>query len=119
VSKLPNKLSLSGHTDATPFLNPNGTYSNWELSSDRANAARRALTSSGIDLNRIATVVGRADREPLFKDQPEDPRNRRLSIILLREHRADGAQAADSAAERPEPAPSPANEPAGHVVDGP
>jgi chemotaxis protein MotB len=85
VSKLPNKLSISGHTDAVQFTNPNATYTNWELSSDRANAARRGLSGAGIDPQRISTVVGRADKEPFIQDNPEDPRNRRLSIILLRE----------------------------------
>ncbi len=85
VTSLPNKISISGHTDSTPYLNPNGTYSNWELSSDRANAARRELLGGGIEIDRLATVVGRADREPYIKDAPEDPRNRRLSIILLRQ----------------------------------
>ena len=85
VSALPNKLSISGHTDATPYVNPAGTYTNWELSSDRANTARRVMQAAGINPSRLATVVGRADREPLFADNPKDPRNRRLSIILLRQ----------------------------------
>lgn len=85
VNTLPNRVSISGHTDSTPYLNPNGTYSNWELSSDRANAARRELLTGGIAQDRLATVVGRADREPFIKNAPEDPRNRRLSIILLRQ----------------------------------
>lgn len=85
VNNLPNRVSISGHTDSTPYLNPNGTYSNWELSSDRANAARRELLTGGIAQDRLATVVGRADREPFIKNAPEDPRNRRLSIILLRQ----------------------------------
>lgn len=84
VKKLDNKLSISGHTDSTPFANENGTYTNWELSSDRANAARRIMQNAGISPDRLATVVGRADREPFIKDNPADPRNRRLSIILLR-----------------------------------
>jgi chemotaxis protein MotB len=96
VTKLPNKLSISGHTDALQFANPNSNYSNWELSSDRANAARRQLSGGGIDPLRIATVVGRADKEPFIKDNPEDPRNRRLSIILLREKPLHSAPAPES-----------------------
>lgn len=84
VGSLPNDLSLSGHTDSTPYVNRNG-YSNWELSSDRANAARRELTEAGIDISRISTVVGRADKDPFIKDNTEDPRNRRLSIVLIRQ----------------------------------
>ncbi len=105
VGKLPNKLSISGHTDAVQFSNPNSTYTNWELSSDRANAARRQLFGGGIDPTRIATVVGRADKEPYIKDDPEDPRNRRLSIILLR--------------EKPLGSPPVAREPAGVATDAP
>lgn len=85
VTKLPNQLSISGHTDSTPYVNPTGTYSNWELSSDRANAARRVLLGDLIPEDRIRTVVGRADREPYIKEDTKDPRNRRLSIILLKQ----------------------------------
>ena len=69
VHRLPNKISVTGHTDATPYA---GTrhYSNWELSTDRANASRRQLVASGLPLERIAKVVGVADREPLIEDQP-------------------------------------------------
>ena len=84
VHRLPNKISVTGHTDATPYA---GTrhYSNWELSTDRANASRRQLVASGLPLERIAKVIGVADREPLIEDQPGSPRNRRISIVLLRE----------------------------------
>lgn len=84
VDRLPNKISVTGHTDATPYA---GTrhYSNWELSTDRANASRRQLIANGLPLERIAKVVGVADREPLIEDQPASPRNRRISIVLLRE----------------------------------
>jgi chemotaxis protein MotB len=83
VARLPNRLSISGHTDSTPYARGD-LYGNWELSTDRANASRRALTAAGIDEARIATVVGRADREHLTPEQPESPRNRRISIVLLR-----------------------------------
>jgi len=84
VSKLPNKISVTGHTDATPFANKSGTYGNWELSSDRANASRRALIAAGLSPERIAKVVGEADRDPLVAGDPTSPRNRRISIVLLR-----------------------------------
>jgi chemotaxis protein MotB len=115
VAKLPNKLSVSGHTDSTPFSS--GNYGNWELSTDRANASRRALIASGIDESRMLTVVGRADRDPLFPDDPKSPRNRRISIVLLREAFANPNGAADGAAPAggavpnaavaPAPAPAP------------
>ena len=84
VQKLPNKISIAGHTDATPFARA-GNYGNWELSTDRANASRRALLSAGLPEGRITKVVGTADRDPLVPDQPTSPRNRRISIVLLRE----------------------------------
>ncbi len=82
VAKLPNTVSISGHTDASPFNR--GDYSNWELSSDRANASRRVLVSSGIDAKRIVQVVGKADQEPLIEEDPFLPQNRRVSIVLRR-----------------------------------
>jgi chemotaxis protein MotB len=84
VRRLPNKISVTGHTDAMPYA---GTrhYSNWELSTDRANASRRQLVANGLPLERIAKVIGVADREPLIADEPGSPRNRRISIVLLRE----------------------------------
>jgi chemotaxis protein MotB len=84
VGALPNGISITGHTDATPFAAGAGT-DNWELSADRANASRRALVDAGLDPSRIETVVGRADTDPLFVDDPSSPRNRRISITLLRE----------------------------------
>ncbi len=104
VSSLPNNLSLSGHTDSTPYLSNSG-YSNWELSSDRANAARRELAKSGIDIARISTVVGRADKDPFIKDNPEDPRNRRLSIVLIRQAQNGAMSPQEGMPLTPEPPP--------------
>jgi len=78
--KLPNKVAIEGHTDATPF--GRADYSNWELSSDRANAARRILAEAGFDENRISQVRGFADQRLLKKDDPTSPSNRRISIIV-------------------------------------
>ena len=82
IGQLPNRIAIKGHTDATPFSSGSG-YSNWELSTDRANASRRALIRAGLKPSRIESVVGRADQEPLLADEPYSPRNRRISIILL------------------------------------
>jgi chemotaxis protein MotB len=82
--KLPNKLSITGHTDSTPYSH-NANYDNWELSADRANASRRVLVNSGIPEDRISKVVGRADRDHLVPNEPTSPRNRRISIVLLRQ----------------------------------
>lgn len=85
IEKLPNKVSIAGHTDAKPF-SPNSSYSNWELSTDRANATRRELLKDGFPGERILNIVGKADQEPLKPSQPEDDQNRRISITLLRTH---------------------------------
>ncbi len=83
VEKLPNKISVSGHTDDLPYKSANG-YSNWELSADRANAARRLLLDTGLEPGRVALVQGRAATDPLLPDDPNSARNRRISIVLLR-----------------------------------
>ncbi len=83
IDKMPNFISLTGHTDAAPYLARKG-YGNWELSSDRALSARRYLISKGMELERVAKIVGRADRELLLPAEPKSPNNRRITIILLR-----------------------------------
>ena len=80
LSKLPNKIVIEGHTDSSPY--GRADYSNWELSADRANAARRILTVSGLDDTRISQVRGFADQRLLLKDDPTNPSNRRISIIV-------------------------------------
>ncbi|WP_366656387.1 flagellar motor protein MotB [Fodinicurvata sp. EGI_FJ10296] len=84
IRGLPNDVSVRGHTDGTPFAD-GSQYDNWELSADRANASRRALVDSGMESQRVANVVGKADTDHLFPDEPEGAQNRRISIILLRE----------------------------------
>ncbi len=84
VSRLPNRLAISGHTDAAPF-SANSARDNWDLSAERANASRRVLVSSGVAVDRVQNVVGRADRDPYVKGKPEDSQNRRISIVLLRQ----------------------------------
>jgi len=91
VDKLPNRVSITGHTDATPFRG-DGNYGNWELSSDRANASRRALTEAGIPAGRITQVVGRADQDPLIAADRTNPSNRRIAIVLLRENQSPSAK---------------------------
>lgn len=85
VEQMGNKISISGYTDSRAYRSQDG-YTNWELSSDRANAARRLLIESGLNAKRIALVQGRADTDPLLPDDPESERNRRISIVLLREN---------------------------------
>ncbi|MCC6919725.1 MAG: flagellar motor protein MotB [Alphaproteobacteria bacterium] len=82
--KLPNRLTISGHTDAGQFTGPNG-YTNWELSADRANASRKILMANGVPADRIYEVSGKAGSEPLFPEDPYASANRRITIVLLRE----------------------------------
>jgi chemotaxis protein MotB len=83
IQQLPNRISIAGHTDTS--MPSRSGYSNWDLSSDRANAARRILEKDGVDGDRIYQVSGKGDREPLYPDDPDLPANRRISITLLRE----------------------------------
>lgn len=78
-----NKLSLAGHTDAKPYAGGEKGYSNWELSADRANASRRELVAAGIDEGKIVRVVGLASSINFVKEDPFDPSNRRISIVVL------------------------------------
>ncbi len=81
LGKLPNKLSIEGHTDSQPYAG-SGSYGNWELSSDRANAARRLLQSNGIRADQITQIRGFADQRLRKPDAPLDPANRRISLIV-------------------------------------
>ena len=82
LAKLPNGIDIVGHTDARPFPGKFNGYSNWELSSDRANAARRLLVGQGVAPQRMTSVVGRADQELKKPDAPLDPSNRRITIKM-------------------------------------
>ena len=84
ITDMENRIAIKGHTDATPYQG-GGDYTNWELSTDRANASRRALMQAGLTSDRIESVVGRAAEDPFIEEDPYDPQNRRISIILLRE----------------------------------
>jgi chemotaxis protein MotB len=81
LKTLPNSLLIEGHTDATPYSNDAG-YSNWDLSADRANSARRLLQQDGVRVNQVTQVRGYADQMLRVKDNPFDPSNRRISILV-------------------------------------
>jgi chemotaxis protein MotB len=81
IKTVPNKISVSGHTDIKPYLANN--YSNWELSADRANAARRALVTGGFPTEKVGRVVGLASSVLLDVAAPDSPINRRISIIVM------------------------------------
>ncbi|MCC5809979.1 MAG: flagellar motor protein MotB [Ectothiorhodospiraceae bacterium] len=82
INNVPNKISIAGHTDAVGFVDDR-RYDNWELSADRANAARRTLLAGGTDASRIAQVTGLADTVLFDKENPNNPINRRISITVL------------------------------------
>jgi chemotaxis protein MotB len=82
LAKLPEAISIAGHTDAAPFAGSGKT--NWELSSERANATRRMMTDTGLPESRIRTVTGHADRDPLLPNEPLAAANRRIAIVVLR-----------------------------------
>jgi chemotaxis protein MotB len=81
LGKLPNKISIEGHTDSKPFA-AQKNYGNWELSADRANAARRLMQQSGLRSDQVSQVRGYADQHLRKPDQPEDASNRRISLIV-------------------------------------
>jgi chemotaxis protein MotB len=83
LQKLPEAISIAGYTDATPYAGAGKT--NWELSSERANATRRLLTDGGLADTRIRTVTGHADRDPLLPGDPLAAANRRIAIVVLRD----------------------------------
>lgn len=84
LGNMPNQLVVEGHTDARPFRNstPSSHYSNWELSSDRANAARRILHASGVRPEQVVETRGYAEQHLLDPSDPNNPRNRRVSVVV-------------------------------------
>lgn len=82
IGKLPNKVTIEGHTDSRPFSARAG-YSNWELSADRANAARRLMQTLGMREDQVNQVRGYADQSPRNPSVPGDPKNRRVTLIIL------------------------------------
>ena len=97
LNSVPNRISLSGHTDTTPYVAQNG-YTNWDLSADRANAARRALEAGGLHTEKMARVVGLASAVLFDKDNPRNPVNRRISIVVMTKKAEEAALTTDTAA---------------------
>jgi len=83
LDEVGNRISISGHTDAAPFAGGEIGYSNWELSNDRANAARRELITAGLDPNKILRIVGLASTSLLDREDAFSPINRRISIVVV------------------------------------
>ncbi|OGT16091.1 MAG: flagellar motor protein MotB [Gallionellales bacterium RIFCSPHIGHO2_02_FULL_57_16] len=92
LNDVPNKISLSGHTDAAPYNGGSKGYSNWELSADRANASRRELIAGGMDENKIVRVVGLSSAVLFNKEEPLSPVNRRISIVVMNKEAEEAAQ---------------------------
>jgi chemotaxis protein MotB len=114
LSDVPNHITLEGHTDAQPYGGGDRGYSNWELSSDRANASRREIVAGGLPDDRMLLVQGMASSKLFVPEDPQSPLNRRISIIVMNreaEERllkispsqddADLAAAAEAALARP------------------
>src|SRR5690606_196861 len=74
IRKMPNEISVRGHTDSVPYSR-GASYTNWELSTDRANSSRRVLIANGFPEKRINNVLGKADKDHLVGGKPNDPRN--------------------------------------------
>ena len=109
-----NKISLDGHTDRSAYGNAARGYSNWELSADRANAARRELAASGMPEEKLARVVGMASSLPFIPEDPLSPSNRRISILVMTkeaEERLLGSNNVPLDVETEPPAPSPKTPP--------
>ena len=107
LNDVQNRVSLSGHTDVTPYANGGRGYSNWELSADRANASRRELIAGGMNEAKMLRVVGLASSVPFNQAAPYDPVNRRISIIVMNKRteeavtkEAGGMNVTDSATVR-------------------
>lgn len=112
LGKLPNTILIEGHTDAKPFAG-GGEYSNWELSADRANSSRRLMQNSGLHPGQLVQVRGFADQHLRTPDAPDNPANRRISVIvryLADKAPTEAAQepASENKTAHPEPPAAPA-----------
>jgi len=83
LNRVENRISLSGHTDATPYAGGDRGFGNWELSTNRANASRREMVAGGLDDSKVMRVVGFASTVLFDKTQPSAPSNRRISVVVL------------------------------------
>src|ERR1700674_2700280 len=108
LGKLPNKISIEGHTDSKPYAT-SGNYSNWELSSDRANAARRLMQANGVGAGQVTQVRGFADQRLRKLNDSLDPSNRRASLIVQYIEKNNNQEAKPSAGSEEEKTPLPAD----------
>lgn len=110
LGKVPNKISIEGHTDSQPFAGA-ANYTNWELSADRANASRRIMQVHGLRPDQVAQVRGFADQQPRNAADPADPANRRITLIVRYMEHAQALKPGDSAPPDPSPPVQPAGTP--------
>ncbi len=103
INQVPNRISITGHTDTTAYASQHG-YSNWELSADRANAARRALLEGGMEEANVTRVVGLSSSVLFDKTNPQNPINRRISIVVMTQAAEAAAVAGSAAMQLPAPA---------------
>ncbi len=121
INSLPNRITINGHTDSQPFSGNRKQYTNWELSSERANAARFVLTQGGLGEDKIIRVAGLSDSIHFNKKDPLDPMNRRISIIVMNkkaEKKILEASSGNMPAATDEKAPAPAEAPAHGTKEG-
>jgi chemotaxis protein MotB len=98
-----NRIALAGHTDATPYGSGYRGYSNWELSADRANASRRDLVAGGLPDDKLLRVEGLSSSQLRLPDQPRDPANRRISLVVLTREAEERLRPLGSPAREEEP----------------
>jgi chemotaxis protein MotB len=106
LGKMPNSMLIEGHTDSKPFASDKG-YTNWELSTDRANSARKLMEAHGLRPEQVEQVRGFADRQLRHPEDPTHASNRRISVIVQYQHpKGDGGVAGEPKAEAPAPEPA-------------
>ena len=106
LNEVPNRVTLTGHTDATPFSGGLRGYSNWELSAERANASRRELISGGMNESKVIRVEGMGSTQLFDRDDPKAPVNRRISIIVMTADAADRVEKGPEVTDEPQSAVS-------------
>ena len=109
LNSVPNHLSVTGHTDSAPYLGGSGR-TNWDLSADRANAARRALEAAGLSTDKTARVVGLSSSVLFNRQDPRDPINRRISIIVMTHQAEEDAARIEALPEMSSPTEPPAGQ---------
>ena len=117
IKSVPNKISISGHTDATPFVGDGG-FGNWELSANRANAARRALVAGSYPDPQVARVVGYASSALYDRENPTNPVNRRIDIVVLTKKAQERIEGAQNSGGAPQTPPAQSAPPAPGAVPG-